>query len=440
MRHRHFHRVLLGTVLAAAATLRAEPWTLDRAVATALERSPDARVARARLDGARALVDQTDAAWRPQVGLSGRYTATNSAMPAFGAILNQRAFDFGLDFNRPGTVDNLNTTGTVAYNLYSGGRTATRTAARAGSEAAALDLRAAHAQLAAAVVRSALRLRQAREADAATAAAVAALEAAVAAGQARHAAGQLLKADLLSLEVRLAEARETRSSARHAAALAARTFLFVLGLDPADPASVVLADSDPALARLTLPDTTAPSARPELLALGARLRAAEAQVDAARGTRRPAVNAFASYQFDHGWSTARHGDGWLAGVSVDVQVFDGGSAAAKVRAASAEVAVLREQLRHATLALGLEVESARLAHADAAERLAVSARAVAQAEESAHLSRARFAREALLAADLLGAESRLLEARLRRADALSAERLAVVDLRRALGLDPLPAP
>ena len=119
---------------ALAAALRAEPWTLDRAVATALERSPDARAARARIEGAQALVDQAQSAWRPQVSFSGRYTGTNSPMMAFGSILNQRAFNFGLDFNRPGTIDNLNATGTVAYNLYSGGRTtAGRSAAHAGA-------------------------------------------------------------------------------------------------------------------------------------------------------------------------------------------------------------------------------------------------------------------------------------------------------------------
>ena len=116
------------------AALPAETWTLDRAVATALEHSPDARVARARADGAQALVQQAQSAWLPQVFLSGRYTDTNSPMMAFGSILNQRAFNFGLDFNHPGRIDNLNATGTVAYNLYAGGRaTAGRTAARAGS-------------------------------------------------------------------------------------------------------------------------------------------------------------------------------------------------------------------------------------------------------------------------------------------------------------------
>ena len=41
------HLILTACLLAPVA-LSAETWTLDRAVATALERSPDARIARAR--------------------------------------------------------------------------------------------------------------------------------------------------------------------------------------------------------------------------------------------------------------------------------------------------------------------------------------------------------------------------------------------------------
>ena len=99
-------RLLLTALLLVPAALPAEVWTLDRAVATALERNPDARAARARVDGAQALVQQAQAAWQPQLALSGRYTDTNSPMMAFGSILNQRAFNFGLDFNHPGRVDN----------------------------------------------------------------------------------------------------------------------------------------------------------------------------------------------------------------------------------------------------------------------------------------------------------------------------------------------
>jgi len=437
---RPFRLSFFAFALFLPAAVHAESWTLDRAVATALERHPDARLARARVDGAQALVDQARSAWRPQVTLSGRYTETNSPMMAFGSILNQRAFNFGLDFNRPGNVDNLNATGTVAYNLYAGGRaTAGRNAARAGTEAADLDLRAARHRLVAEVVRAALDLRKAREAVSAVEGGVRAYVAAVAVARARFDAGQLLKADLLSLEVQLAQTRETLSSARHGAALASRAFHFVVGLEPTET-TVELPDADPALARLSLPDTRNFSQRPEILGLRARIRAAEAMVDVARGSRRPSVNAFAGYQYDQGWKTDRHGDSWLAGVSVDLNVFDGGRTTGKIRQSGAELTQAKEMLRKATLGIGLEVEQARLAHADATERLSVSARAVEQAAESAALTRARFEKEAVLAADLIGAESRHLETRLRRTVAEADERLALVELRRALGLTPLPQP
>ena len=435
-------RFIAGLLLAgfSPAVLCAESWTLDRAIATALENSPDARIARARIDGAQAYVEQAGAAWLPQVSVSGRYTDTNSPMMAFGSILNQRAFSFGLDFNHPGRIDNLNATGTVAYNLYSGGRaTAVRTAARAGAEAADRDLRAAQQQLATEVVRAALNLRKAREAVTAVEGGVRAYEAAVAGARARFDAGQLLKADLLSLEVQLAQTRESLTSARHGAALAARAFQFALGLEPTE-APIELVNDDPALVRLVAPGTRDFSPRPELLGLQARVRAAEAMVEAARGARRPTVNAFASYQYDQGWQTARHGDSWLAGVAVEVNVFDGGQTNGKIRQSAAELTEVKEMLRKAALGIGLEVERARLAHASATERLAVSAISVEQAEESAKLSRARFAKEALLTADLIGVESRLLEARLRRTIAAADERLALVDLRLALGLTPLPQP
>jgi outer membrane protein TolC len=418
----------------------AEPWTLDRAVAYALAHSPDAQVARARVEGAQALVQQAQSAWFPQLAVSGRYTDTNNPMMAFGSILNQRAFNFGLDFNHPGQIDNLDAAGTVAYNLYSGGKaSASRQASRAVAQAADYDFNAARHELAAEVVKSVLNLRKAREALGAIEEGVKAYEAAVSVAQARFDAGQLLKADLLSLKVQLAQTRETLSSARHGAALAERAFDFALGLNATD-SPVDLAPNDPSLARLTAPDTQDYSQRPELLGLDARQRAAEAMVEAARSGHRPSVNAFASYQYDRGWQLNRGADSWLAGVSVDLNIFDGGQTSGKVRQASAELAQVKELRRKVELGIGLEVEQARLAHDDAVDRLAVSASAVEQAEESASLTQARFQKEALLNADLIGAESRLIEARLRRTVAAADEKLAVVDLRRALGFDPLPQP
>ena len=134
-------RLLLASLAAlihASVTLpsRAEIWTLQRAVATALEHSPDARIALSRVNEAQAFVQQARAVSLPQLGLQGRYTGTDTQMLAFGAILNQRAFHPGIDFNRPGTIDNLTAAGNLSYTIYNGGR-------RAAENAAALRCRAA---------------------------------------------------------------------------------------------------------------------------------------------------------------------------------------------------------------------------------------------------------------------------------------------------------
>lgn len=426
--------ILVIAAWVASGILRAEPWTLDRALETAIKNSPDSRVARERVTGAQAMIDQARAAWYPQLSLQGRYTDTNSPMMAFGSILNERAFSFALDFNHPGQIDDLNAAGTVAYNIYSGGRaSAGLSAAKAGALAAGQDMVAAQQQLGVEVVRAWLNIGKAREAVAAVTAGIQAYNAAVSVAQARFDAGQMLKSDLLNLKVQLAQTRETLASVKHGAALAERAFLFVLGV-PASDESVELQVNDPALARIASPETADFSQRPELVGLRERIRAAEAMVRVARGARRPTVNAFASYQYDQGWELNRHADSWLAGVSVDLNVFDGGATSGKIRQASAELAQVKEMLRKATLGVGLEVEKARLAHEEAVERLAVTAQVIDQAEESAALSRARFAKGSLLTADLIGVESRLIEARMSRVVAAADERIALAEWRCALGL------
>lgn len=138
--------LLVGVCLIALAAPvgRAETWTVAHAIGVSLARNPDVEIADARTRAADALLQQAEGGLWPQLSIGPRYTGTNSAMQAFGAILNQRAFSPALDFNHPGTVDDLNATGTVAYGVYAGGRMqAGRRAARAGAQAAAYDAMAA---------------------------------------------------------------------------------------------------------------------------------------------------------------------------------------------------------------------------------------------------------------------------------------------------------
>jgi len=412
-------------------------WTVDEAVAMALRQNPDAQLSRYRIDAAQAMIQQADSAWKPQFVLTGGYTTTNNALVGFIFTMYQRSFSQNLNFNRQGWVDDLNLVGTVYYNLYSGGRaTACREAARAGTRAAEQDLLAVQNQLATEVVKAMLTLRKARETVTSLEAGLQAYEASVANSRLRFEAGQVLKADLLSLEVQTARTREMLSTARNGAALAARVFTFILGAEATeDP--IELAANDPALTGLAAPEAVNLSLHPEILALEERIHAAESMVEAARGGRRVNITAYANAQFDQGWHFNRRSEHQQAGIVFDFNVFDGGRTSGQILRAQADLAQAKEQLRKSTLSLGLAAEQARLAHKDASERVKVTESALAQAEESAALSRARFEKGALLTSELIGSESRLIEMRMSYSQAIADERRALIELRYALGIAPV---
>ncbi len=89
------------------------------------------------------------------------------------------------------------------------------------------------------------------------------------------------------------------------------------------------------------------------------------------------------------------------------------------------------------LAIDLETEQARLNLKTADERLAVTEQVVAQATESATLTRNRFEQGAALSTQVIDAETALVAARVRRAEAESDRQIAVAALRKALGLPQL---
>ena len=71
------------------------------------------------------------------------------------------------------------------------------------------------------------------------------------------------------------------------------------------------------------------------------------------------------------------------------------------------------------------------------ERLAVTQQAVSQASESASLTLARFEQGTVLSTRLIDAETALVNARVRRAEAVADQRIALAALRKAVGLPQL---
>lgn len=424
---------LLGIVLASSLLAgAAEPWTLERALDYALTHNPDARIAQQRIFAAQAGLEQANSAFWPRLQFQSSYTRTDNPMQVFGSILNQRAYSSSLDFNDVPDVDNLNVRGLVTVPLYAGGRNkAGRDAAKANSEAAKLNGEAIRNALGFEVVRAFQSVLKTREFIRATESAVRAFEGNLTVARKRLDGGTLLKSDVLDVEVRLAQAREDMVRARNANTLAERALRNLLGIEDAE---FVVAETAP---KVSAPESGNFSRRPELASAAEREQAAQAELRGAKGGYQPRVSAFGSLDHDNGWVTDGTGNSYTAGVMLQWDLWDGFSTRAKAREARANLETTREEQRKLRLALDLELEQARLDLNAANERLSVTEKSVQQAEESANLTRGRFEQGLALSTQLIDAETALVAARVRRAEAEADQRIAVAAVRKALALSQL---
>jgi outer membrane protein TolC len=254
----------------------------------------------------------------------------------------------------------------------------------------------------------------------------------------RFATGAVLKSDWLDAEVRLAAARENLVRAENGVALAETIFRNVLGVGEEDQ---VTAGEEAVGGRVATDSPAADGAasaspsiglRPELLAAKNAVAIAEKQVRSAVGGYYPRVNAFASYDLDSG-DASRFKDSWVAGVSVELDVFDGFQTRGKVAEARANLEAAREELRRTELMLALEVKQAELSLAEATARLTTTERAVAQAEESLQITKERYGNGLVLLTQVLDAETAWAAARQRRIAAATDYRIAAAALAKASG-------
>ena len=420
----------VGAVAGESEAVRPTVWTARQAVNFALSHSPDSQVAIQRIEAARAMVDQVKSGYYPQIGLSADYSQTNNPMYSFGNILNQGKFDQSIDFNDPGRTDDLNLRAALQYRFYNGGRDlAGVEAAEAGVAVSEMQQVAVHSRLGFEVVRTFHAIAQAMEMLETYQASVKAIGASLVVARARYEAGDLLKADLLNIEVQESMARENLLLAEHSLDLSRKAFLNLLGLSEGQ----VFIDSSQESEQL-LPEERSYKERPELKAIDGQIRAAEAELRVAQGGLYPTVDGLAHYQFDGGLVLNGSGNSWMGGLRVNYPLFTGGKTEADIVKARAIIARLTAEKKKLELALDFEVKQAELACRQAEQRLQVTGKMSEQALESARLSRIRFKEGVILASDLMDIETRLTEAQVRQTVARSAIRVAVADLRRATGL------
>lgn len=368
----------------------ARPYSLQQAIDFALENNPEIGIMQARIDQADAQLGEALAAFYPQIKASLSYQHSDNPAQAFAMIIAQRRLDFnGGDFNHPGGVDNYRPQVTASYSLFRGGQDYYRKqAAELGIETSALEKAATRNHLINNVTAAYYGYLAARDEHKLSLRSIEAVDSELQQSRIRFEAGTVLKSDVLSLEVQLAEAKDAEIQAGNAIEIAKAMLKTLLGL----PAGQELALDESADSTPLAPDgfdallNQALSRQPELQAAEKRVAIAEQQLNIAEAAHLPRADAFVSYGSDSkdlAFSSNR--DNVSAGVMVEVDVFSGFATQERIKKAEHELTAAREAARQTRLQVEQQVKTAHLKLIDALNRQQVSAASVRAAEEALRL-------------------------------------------------------
>jgi len=379
--------------------------TLDECVSTALKASPDVRAASARLEAARAAVTEATSAYYPQIGLAGNWVRTDNPPQAFFMSLNQRQASLQKDFNHPGDTENVRSSVTAQWRLYDGGRReADRSVSSLGSLAADYTLASVRNDLAYQVTRAFYGILEARDFAKVREHSLKSLTETLRVASERQRAGSALKSDVLNTEVALSQVKEDLIRALNGVELAVAALNTAVGHDMLTLADVASLPADlPFLGSTNVIPATVET-RPEWGAVDAQVRQAEAGAARARREFRPTVSAFGSLDWDRESFSAGPERSYLAGVAVELNVFDGFRTRAGVARAAAGVVAARAEADKLRRALQLDLLQARLNEREARERLDAAGKTLASAEESLRITRERYRQGAADLNDLMMAE------------------------------------
>ncbi|MGZ5612927.1 MAG: TolC family protein, partial [Methylobacter sp.] len=370
-----------------------QSFTLDQAIEHALANNPDMQIAAERISQAEAQLGVALSAFYPQVTARVGYEHSNNPAQVFSMVVAQRDFtsDSINNINNPGYRQNFRPEIIGKLSLFRGGQDYQNSkAAELGIDAAEFERSRVRNALIEAVTASYYAYLAAQEAHKVAQDSISAIDSELKQSRLRYEAGTLLKSDVLSLEVKLAEAQEAQIRAANGIEVSKTGLATLLGL-PADQVFTV-APSSSALPKPKLPASfndlleLAMAQRPEVKAVANQVEISQRLVKSAQGAYLPKADAYVSYGQDSrnpGFYSSK--DNVTAGVSVAMDLFSGLETKNRVSAAERKAAEARETERKTKLAIEQEVKVAFLKLEEALARMRVAEASVASAEEALRL-------------------------------------------------------
>ncbi len=407
---------LAGIMFPAHADQGSAPLTLGAAIAASLTHQPVIAAARARSQGAGKDEAAAAHALYPALSLEGEdlFASTTNGVPDFAAANGAREITGQIVINQP---------------IYDARLRASVEAARANAlfaHFASLRTRLAVVQACAQAFYS-LRSREAGvQIWQGTLLQVQQLLTATRAG---FSAGIRARLDVARAQAQVSAAQASLATAQVERDTATRLLSLMTGLDPLPP----LAPPRPLSAKMSLPDPAglrraALLQRPDLRMAQADVMRRRAELQFAKGASWPRLSLRAAYGWDTLTTPSSRNEGWAAGLSMQVPIFEWGRLSEREAAARYRTQAAEAQRAAAVLAIDAQIGSA-LGDAQAAlADFRASHDLVRQNADIYRMSQEGYASGRLSGLDLALARRDWVHSQLRRAQARYALRLALVEL------------
>lgn len=408
--------------------------TLDDAVRLALAGNPRLLAARDRLDASREGVTAGHRRLLPAVRLNDELQRYNSPFDITFAFPGAPAQLFRA---RDQTTNSF--VASTAYPLVGAFRQSAEIGAQAESAAAdGARIAAMEADVREAVQTDYLRTFEARAMQTIADTSARELSEEVTVAKARLASGVITRADLLRLEVAVANARQQAIQAESQATVSYAALIAEVGISATDGAVTLVEPT----ALLDLSHAASPSL--ERLLPGARQRRPElaAQEHLTLGADRharaqglallPEISLEAAYQRIDGQVFVPKNSGYV-GVRADWAIWEWGATEHERRAALAQAAATRRDGEVLERRIEVELQNSLAAGVAAHGAVEAAQEAIASAEEAFRVTEAQTKSGTATTTDLLESESALTQARLNLVRARYEEALARVTLARASG-------
>jgi outer membrane protein TolC len=430
--------VLLIAIGAGSAPAFAQmPLTLEDAMRRARNETIDARILASSVAEADAHARRARAGFWPRVDAAETVQRGDQPVFVFSSLLAQRRFteaNFAIPaLNHPDAVTNIRTSLSIQQSIFDGGRTRSDVrAASLGRDLAGARRDAARQDLAFDAARAFIRALEREAGGRAAQAAVDAAESDRERARARRDVGLATDADVLAVDVHMADMRQQWISASGDLAVAHIQLADLVGLPLTASLTLVRPDSwsapddEDALVREAL------TRHPRRREADVRIQLADNARRAARAALLPAISAQAGWELNGDTPSTRRSS-WGLGVDVRINLFDGFETRARTaEAAQARVRAIAERER-LDRRIEVDVRAALAEWTAARAREDVGRAALAQARESQRIVRERYDGGLATITDVLRAAEAVRTAESRATAAEMTVILQRLALERALG-------